>query len=26
VFNIFFTGIAIMGIVYSPPKIKFYET
>jgi len=26
VFNIFFTGVAIMGLVYSPPKIQFYET
>jgi hypothetical protein len=26
VFNLFFIGIAIAGLVYSPPKIKFYET
>ena len=26
VFNLFFTGIAIMGLVYSPPKIKVYAT
>jgi len=26
VFNLFFTGIAIAGLVFSPPKIKFYAT
>jgi len=26
VFNLVFIGIAIAGLVYSPPKIKFYET
>ena len=26
VFNIFFTGIALSGLVFSPPKIEFYET
>jgi hypothetical protein len=26
VFNLFFIGIAVAGLVYSPPKIKFYET
>lgn len=26
IFNIFFTGIALSGLVFSPPKIKFYET
>ena|SRR5882757_8718120 len=26
VFNLFFTGISITGLVYSPPKIKFYAT
>lgn len=26
VFNIVFTGIALSGLVFSPPKIKFYET
>jgi len=26
VFNIFFTGIAIVGLVYSPPKIQIYAT
>jgi hypothetical protein len=25
VFNIFFVGVAIAGLVYSSPKIKFYE-
>src|SRR5882724_9731308 len=25
VFNLFFIGITIAGLVYSPPKIKFYE-
>ena len=26
VFNLVFIGITIAGLVYSPPKIKFYET
>ncbi len=26
IFNIFFTGIALSGLVFSPPKIEFYET
>jgi len=26
IFNIVFTGIALSGLVFSPPKIEFYET
>jgi cation transport ATPase len=26
VFNLVFIGVTIAGLVYSPPKIKFYET
>ena len=25
-FNLFFIGVALMGVVYSSPKIKFYES
>jgi len=26
VFNLFFTGVAVLGLVYSPPKLQIYAT